>query len=221
MQNILIIGDSYSDTYIDQHQWKTWKTWPNVLTEKYNVTNLSKHGSGPNWALEQLKHYENNNTTSDTILIFFISHPLRPNFKFFSSPHHQNLNWLNKDNKNSAYMQGSYRRFLPFLTNFIKFNDLDLELEVLKYVSYLKTISFKYKKVLVFSNFFDIDNTIFCSINTNKFFVVKDRLRNLTRHQDENSPNHISQETHYQMIEWLEQYIENSTRFDISCYKHK
>jgi hypothetical protein len=226
-KKVWIFGDSYSDPkYITQ---KDWVTWPNQLAEKYEVTNWSCSGSGPDWSLDLLykEIYSHNlDDLKNITLLFFKSHHYRFNLSFYEHPSHQAL-LLHLDNVKKVIPRhkktvNKYRKYFKFYTQFLKYyayNDNYRDIAATKIIGALKLYEPFFEKILVWPI---IDNPTLTIYQTDKFYCVDNELYNIEPRsfflsQDPRS-NHLSKENHEIMLEQLSNWIEYNTPVDTTKF---
>ena len=227
-EKVWIFGDSFSDQgNIGSAQF----SWPTELNKHYDVENFSLRGTGPQWSLcrlfEQIKKVE---CTRDINLIFFVSNPLRFNFKFYQDPVDQvAFDYLTygATNQASERLIKPYLHFIKFIKNFNRWyleDDLQsfTDKETLKYIGVLKLHEKLFKKILVWPVFDAVEIDVDASENfslVNTPIAAIDPDPQLSQFGGDTRANHLSEYNHLIMIKELSNWIDHRYHIDTSKFK--
>jgi hypothetical protein len=227
-KKVWIFGDSYGDlTYTQRDPL----TWPGELNKKYDVSNFSMTGTGPDWSLSLLNENMKSqglDNLKDVTLIFLISSAFRFNFSFYETPKHQRLfsifdNVYNlKDTlryKKELVKYSSYRKFCREFLKYYADEQNYCSTKLMKITGTLKLYEPFFEKIMVWPIFDDTDTPI---SQTDKFYYVDKKLslleyNNKFQGKDSRS-NHLSKENHVVMLEQLLNWIEYNTPIDLSKF---
>lgn len=226
-EKVWIFGDSYSDpNYLEENTF----SWPTQLAKNYDVRNFSIRGTGPEWSLNlllaQIKPIE---TTDDVNLIFFVSNPIRFDFKFYKDPKDQALFQYVVDRCHSEPGESLVNKYLDrkrFFKEFVKLyigtmDDFYIDKEMIKYVGSLKLLERKFKKILVWPIFYRLNIDIETS---EKFMLINDLpMASVEPNQNfyfgyDSRANHLSKDNHIIMLEQLSAWVDNNSQIDIKKF---
>jgi hypothetical protein len=220
-KKLWIFGDSYGEPSNTQG----WQ-WPKEIRRIFEVENHAITGCGPATQLQLLydkvKDYEPENL-ADINLLFFISDPMRKPYNFYKTPFHQTyIKTLISDLERKAQWRmldefKDYHQYNKYIKKDLIFNDIDIELEVLKYVSTLKLLSKHFQNTLVYTNFNELDNEI-VECNDTKFCFVNSSLINVDEHDNANLPNHMCESNHKIMYGQLASFFLKGTQPNINKF---
>jgi hypothetical protein len=233
MKKLWIFGDSYSDSSYHNDE----DAWSKQIEKVYDVKNLSRAGSGPEYQLGLFRKAMLNTDVNDLkeiILIFFISHNSRKNFKFVEHPTDQSFmshiasdtSYKDEWHQNKVKKYAAYKTFLK---DFYKYYYQNLELDDFEYiqqVSLIKEFSKFFKKVLVITVF----NSALNSKLHKKFNSIIDDSENFTyargpalhfveRDVNMTDANHMCRKNHRLFYKQLINWIENNVPVDTEKLK--
>lgn len=228
MKSVWIFGDSYSDINYDLGNEFTWVK---SLHKKYNVTNFSRSGTGPDWSLELL-HNKILNTDKEILknisIIFLISDVYRFNFSFYNESKHQVLysymidlynlrNTSIVDEEISQYKK--YRKFCKSHFTYVCGEPTYWEISMTKIIGALSIYSKLFEKILVWPIFYTTNIDI---LPTENFLYVTCPLYDIEKisydYHCDTRANHISKENHVVMLEALSNWIDDNESIDCSKF---
>lgn len=217
-KKLWIFGDSYGEPSIIQG----WH-WPKEIRRIFEVENHAITGSGPATQLQLLydkvKDYEPENL-ADINLLFFISDPMRKPYNFYTTPFHQTyIKTLVEEDVDNPQIRmisdfDNYQKYNKYIKKDLIFNDIDIELEVLKYVSTIKLLSKHFENTLVYTAFSEVDNEL-VKCNDKKFCFLNKRLIHVDEDGNADLPNHMCESNHKIMYGQLASFFLKGNRPNI------
>lgn len=222
MEKLWIFGDSYSDPNSSLGK----KSWVTEISKKYQVTNFSYRGTGPEWSYKKLLHQmQSNENLSDINLIFFISNPYRFDFQFYDDHQDHVLFRYFLSNEGltgqSFLKMKKYEKHKKFCKSFIKnyaySENFETE-QIIKYIGALKLYESIFKKILVWPIFSSVDIP---NSNSDKFFYVNTNLSSFEHGAPyglETRANHLSPLNHQAMTTVLSDWVEKNQPIDIEKF---
>lgn len=233
MKKLWIFGDSYSDSSYHNNE----AAWSKKIEKVYNVQNLSKSGSGPEYQLGLFRKSildTDVNDLKETTLIFFLSHNSRKNFEFVEHPEDQSFmlhiasNTLYKDEWQQNKVK-KYAAYKPFLKEFYKYyylsHDLD-DFEYIQQIVLIKEFSKFFKKALVITVFNNApDSNLHKKFNSiiddseNFTYARGPALHFVERDVNIKEANHMCIENHQLLYNQLINWIENNVPVDTEKLK--
>ncbi len=224
-KEVWIFGDSYSDPSFKHNDTISW---PNEIANKYNITNFSCLGTGPDWSLELLQKnikQLDKSKLKNIDLIFFISHVSRFNFSFYNHQQDQVLTpliaarqSLNKHSKREIKQYSKYQSFCKDFFRYYANSNLFDEQTLLKIIGNLKLYEPIFNKILVWPIFQEID----LPVSSNNFYFVDKCLssfENTYGHAMDTRNNHLSLANHEIVLEQLSNWIDHSNPIDTSKFQ--
>jgi len=204
MKKILIIGDSFAADWSVKNN--NFPGWPNMLANKYAVTNLAQGGCSEYKILKQLVSVK----TLDKYDVVIVSHtsPYRVYTRLhpihYKDVLHKNADLMLND---LVYHQSKLRNFFNIslrsaINIFEKHFDQEYLEDIYRLLREKINVILKDKKVIVLNNF--EHSKEFCSEK-----VVLDFSDELKHNPG--PVNHATQEINLKIFHHLEQYIDNDT----------
>ena len=237
-ENVLIFGDSFADPEFGNSLTPHTK-WFDALSEKYNVYNYARYGTGPDWSVTQLI----DNFKPDSHIVFLMSNTSRLDWKFLRDPSHSHL-MLDKvpafSMLDTKYLHNHVKDFRSFFLNYI--DSPNWTYEYYKWVSLLKSFEPMCKSILVWDLFGDSchyartkqQEQIFVKMlktfNTDKFELITYPLAKISQEnceevdfsfkdkQDKQRYNHLGAKLHNTMYKSLDAWFRNGKHIDIKKF---
>jgi hypothetical protein len=199
---ILLCGDSYVQDNNLKH------TWPTKLANTYETTNLACSGTGPQWSLNQLRLFIENNDTSNTKLLFFVSAESRLDLACVE----QNKQWTLREsnNKNIVWLYKNY-----------VFTDSFRYLEQDKIISCLGQYAKYFDNVLIW-NIFGQKTKLKYSFDCNVDYINESlysiEYESIERKGRDTLNNHLHDENHQVMYDQLSNWIQTRNKVNIKKF---
>ena len=220
-----VFGDSYCDPTFQND--KSFEGWPQLIKKEYNVTNLSKKGSGPDYSMQQLVQMLKKTKTKDrkNIHVFFVISDIFRIPLDFANP------TIYTDSKESLLVNVMLLKFFP---NELK-NKIEIQkqvdetwtkqhqkkieqifrhhilyssysqTEIIKNILFLKELSLQFASVYVAPVYQHVPDFFPTIENTENFYVAKnkviDAFDNNFGYGEDPRNNHIPKDSHKKLVE--------------------
>lgn len=217
-QVLWIFGDSYAEDNTkakirNSKHWDGVWNWPEEVTRIFDVENMGISGCGPQTQFKYFKQMIDDRELEfckDVNVLFFISNPYRFEFNFYETPFHQTYPIRFYGNKKDINLEAvwDYGKYDKFIKQYFNHVTIDPVQETEKYVSYLKTHSKFFNKMLVFNCFYSISSELAESLNDDKFCLINTPLTKVnTDPKHKWAVNHLSNKNHKIMYSMITGYF--------------
>lgn len=243
-EKLWLFGDSYCDLYFRNDL--SYKGWPELIREKYDVTNLAKTGSGPDYSMSKLVEMleKTGPSARKQIHIFFgISDIYRIPLQFCNPQHradsYESLlkvymlnrffpNFYNKESRKeskSLIQRHFTKKQQHFIENMYRENILYSsykDTELLKIIFFLKGLSEEFKSVYVVSLFQNVPSFISTIKNTENFLFSPTTVQNIfpnnTKWGEDKNNNHLPKEVHQKLVDSFFKWTNERQPFDFKDF---
>ena len=223
---VWIFGDSFTTEFYGNQVGKVYTdTWPYMIKNHYNTYNPSLCGVGPHTMINLLLNNRKKTVTytEDITVLFFFSSIMRVNYEFLQIVEHQSV-MLNFNHDITKQYQ-NYKDKVDFFHKYY-FTEQWVENNILYIVFTLLYLTKIFKKILVFPIF---EKEFHYILNWYKYFFKKNMPENLhivdfclyanvcnhnkisSKTQADLNPNHLLEDKHIHMYNFLNEYITRST----------
>lgn len=237
--NLWIFGDSYCNkNFIND---SSHQGWPALVEQKYNVTNMSKIGSGPDYSVQQLVEMlkkTDPETKRHTHVFFGISDIFRIPMQFCNTQDQTN----SLESLLSVYMAYKFRWWKPknareLLTkhftnkelNFVKkvykeniFYSSYLDTELIKIILFLKEISKEFQTVCAVPLFDTLPYYFKPIENTENFLVLSNAVIEVfpvtTAFGVDKRNNHLPKHVHQKLVDSLWKWTAERQPFEFKDF---
>jgi hypothetical protein len=220
-KKLWIFGDSFADPHYMVDNKPGTGTWVSGLTERYDTTNFSRCGTGPDWsinhlldAMEQTPEHELQNIS----VIFLISYTLRFNLGFLDDRDQVLCSLLAGDESwqeiKTDTDYSNYCKFMfMFFEHYVVHSKYDRS-EILKIIGLLKILSNQLEKILVWPV---VDRASIVPNNDDRFQFVNHPLIEISGPipYPDLRFNHLSTDKHPVMLTCLIQWMDSGLQITI------
>lgn len=236
--NLWIFGDSYCDP--DFQNDKSYQGWPQLIKKEYNVTNLSKAGSGPDYSMQQLVKMLKKTKINDrkNIHIFFVISDIfripldfaNPSilthskeslivnymlFKFFPDTVKNSIE-LQKD-IDKTWTTKQQKKIEQIFRHHILYSSYT-KTEIIKTVLFLKELSFQFASVYVASVYQHIPDFFGTIYNTKNFYLAKTKIVDVFDNDfgygEDPRNNHIPKDSHSKLVNQISKWTNKLQPFE-------
>ena len=240
--NLWIFGDSYCDKNFRNDL--SYEGWPALIEKEYNVTNMSKTGSGPDYSLQKLVDMlkkTDPKIRKRTHVFFGISDIFRIPMQFCNPPHRNNslesllvmhmmykFRWLEPKNvaKTKKLLSKYFtKKELNFIEKVYRENILYSSYsatELVKIIGFLKEVSKEFKTVCVVPLFNTLPYYLQPIENTENFLVMPDAaievFPNDTGFGEDPKNNHLPKHVHQKLVDAFWKWTNERQPFELKDF---
>ena len=228
MKTVYIFGDSFSDPDHDYAVAGNYK-WAEELSKKYNIKNLSKKGTGPEYQIKNLINLIRKTPPEELAqskLIFFVSDPMRKYWKFLKPKHQYLIPYIihpsHRQNNFDLFCQTKdYLKYNIFLRNYDGYKGIQPNEELIIFYNSLYSFAHRFSNTLVWPCFHCIPETFLIN-NTHNFNTINTSLIDISSAEnvdDKQKNMHLHFLNHQIMLEQLSNWIDKNTHIDVKKFR--